>query len=344
MMKRYIVVLGWIVATIAACQPKRTNHQIGSDEQIDVQGDTLAVVEEEPEVPDTLSAADIELKEDLLFEKYYLEPVYEYKDTTRSIKLDQIKEKLAYVENLADEIGRWGVIENYRNGNGEAPTVANYVRNEYKRVSDTLGVERYQSAPLYQVNDSTAPIIYGRDGWLTHLLDSVGGYYHITPIRRSMGEYWIPKRYLRQLPEDTQFETVIFVDRGDQNITTTERTGRGQWVIRSTNPATTGKRQPPYQMETPLGIFLLQQKKAKMFYTHDGSSEIAGYAPWASRFTNGAYIHGVPVNDVNAKPIEYSWSLGTVPRSHMCVRNASSHAKFIYDRAPVDRTLIIVIE
>lgn len=325
-----------------ACQPTRDERQQEGADKATIIAATEAVAEAAE--PDTLSAADIELTEALLFEEYYLAPVYEYQDTTRSIKLDQMKAKLAFVENLRKEIGRWAVVENYRNGHGEAPTVPNYVRNDYGRVADTLGVERYQSAPLYQVNDSTQPLIYARDGWLTHLLDSVGNYYQITPIRADMGTYWIPKRYLRPLEEGITFEHVIFVDRGDQNITTVEQESEGKWLIRSTNPATTGLKRPPYQMETPLGIFLLQQKKAKMFYTHDGSSEIAGYAPWASRFTNGAYVHGVPANGRNAKPKEYSWSLGTTPRSHMCVRNATSHAKFVYDWAPTDRSLVIVIE
>lgn len=66
--------------------------------------------------------------------------------------------------------------------------------------------------------------------------------------------------------------------------------------------------------------------------------------PYASRFTNGAYIHGVPVNAPRTSMIEYSWSLGTTPRSHMCVRNATSHSKFVFDWAPTERSLVVVIE
>ena len=65
---------------------------------------------------------------------------------------------------------------------------------------------------------------------------------------------------------------------------------------------------------------------------------------YASRFTNGAYIHGVPVNAPGTEIIEWSWSLGTTPRSHMCVRNATSHARFIYDTMPLLATLVVVIE
>lgn len=86
------------------------------------------------------------------------------------------------------------------------------------------------------------------------------------------------------------------------------------------------------------------RKESEMVFLKDGSKETGGYAPYASRFTDGAYIHGVPVNAPRKTQIEYSPSLGTTPRSHMCVRNATSHAKFIYDWAPVNETIIFVLE
>jgi hypothetical protein len=101
---------------------------------------------------------------------------------------------------------------------------------------------------------------------------------------------------------------------------------------------------PPYAQETPLGMFVLQEKKVKMIFLKDGSVETGGFAPYASRFTNGAYIHGIPVNLPQTKQIESSPSLGTVPRSHMCVRSATSHAQFIFDWAGVEETLIFIIE
>ena len=140
------------------------------------------------------------------------------------------------------------------------------------------------------------------------------------------------------------FRHVVFVDRRDQNIATLERKAEGEWLVRSMNPATTGKHRPPYGHDTPLGMFVVQQKKPKMIFLKDGSTATGGYAPYASRFTNGAYIHGVPVNVPRTAMIEYSWSLGTTPRSHMCVRNATSHAKFVYEWAPVFASLVVVIE
>lgn len=116
------------------------------------------------------------------------------------------------------------------------------------------------------------------------------------------------------------------------------------WLVRSMNPATTGLHKPPYQQETPLGMFVIQEKKVKMYFLVDGTTQTGGFAPYASRFTNGGYIHGIPVNEPRKALIEYSPSLGTTPRSHMCVRNATSHAKFVFDWVPAEQTIVFVIE
>ena len=208
---------------------------------------------------------------------------------------------------------------------------------------DILGVERYQSVPLYLPADTVTPIRYGRDGSLAEVLSRQGGFYKVKPV--TIDEEWlIPERYLKPLPDSVSFRHVVFVDRKDQNIATLEWKERGTWFIRSVNPATTGLHNPPYGQETPLGLFLIQEKKSRMVFLKDGSSAVGGYAPYASRFTNGAYIHGVPVNVPRTAMIEYSYTLGTTPRSHMCVRNATSHAKFVFDWAPVEQSLVVVIE
>ncbi len=338
--KKLILLIG-ITFTMSSCTGKKEKLQAAVPVAVDSVTSSPA---KEKQKLEPLTAADITLREELLFDNYTLEDVYDYKDTTRSFKIEQIKEKLAFVESLEEEVGRWAVVQNYKNMNGQAPTVKGFVRNDYGRVSDSYGTERYQSAPLYDLNDQESPIRYANDGWLTHILDTIGNFYKITPIKADKEVFLIPKRYLKQLGTDLKFHHVIIVDRGDQNIMTLERESRGKWLIRSKNPATTGLKKQPHQMSTPLGIFLLQQKKPKMVYHKDGTTENGGFAPWASRFTNGGYIHGVPVNLPRTKQIEYSPSLGTIPRSHMCVRNATSHAKFIYDWAPTEESLVIVIE
>lgn len=291
-----------------------------------------------------LTAEDIQLNKELLYNKYTLDDTYPYKDTVRSFKWNIIKEKLAFIENMQrDTSVHWMVMQNYKNLNREAPVVRKYRRNEYGRVSDTLGVERYQSVPLYLANDTLIPEIYGKDGTLAYFKGREGSFIKIHPLEIE-GEWLVPSRYLKELPDSTEFHHAVFVDRQDQNITTLERISKGEWTIRSMNPATTGRHNPPYAQETPLGMFLLQEKKSRMVFLKDGSTATGGFAPYASRFTNGAYIHGVPVNVPRTSLIEYSYSLGTTPRSHMCVRNATSHAEFIYKWAPTKQTIVIIIE
>lgn len=295
-----------------------------------------------PLVPD-VTVSEISLTKNLEYDKYTLEDEYKYLNKERSFKWDKIKRHLAFIENIQHNDNRWVVIQNYKNSNKEAPAVRSFTRNEYGRVCDTLMVEKYQSAPLYFPEDTSTAIIYARDGSIAEFIDSVGSFYKIKPANKK--EMWyIPSRYVRFLKPETSFEHVVVVDRGDQNITTLRRTSRAHWDILSMNPATTGQHNPPYAQETPLGMFLLQEKKEKMFFWKDGTREIGGYAPFASRFTCGAYLHGVPVNLPAKDNIEYSWTLGTTPRSHMCVRNATSHSQFIYETMPMKETLVVVLE
>ncbi len=332
-----------IVPFIFSCRERGTQPQ---DEAEKRKADSLEQVrkaeEEERKRPRT--AADIKLTKDLAFDNYTLEDEYPYKDTVRVFQWDKIKEKLAYIDNFQRGNKHYAVLQNHKNKNGEAPVVASYVRNAYKRVSDTLGTERYQSTPLYQEGNSDVPIIYGRDGSLVELLSS-----DTIPMVKIAGisfegAWEVPKRYVKAIGDTVTYNHVVVVDVTNQNICTIERSEESAWRILSMNPATSGMHKPPYSMETPIGIFVVQEKKDKMFYLKDGTTTIQGYAPYASRFTNGGYIHGVPTQSPNASIIEYSATLGTIPRSHMCVRNASSHAKFIYDWAKTLHSLVVVID
>ena len=342
-MKRFFLFAAVAAYMVLAGCNGRQAHASSPVARVSEPADTVVPVVETPFREKLLTAADITLTKDLLYDTYTLEDTYPYKDTVRSFKWDVIRNCLAYIENMQRDGVKWAVLQNYKNLNKEAPLVRKFVRNVYRRVSDTLGVERYQSVPLYLPADTLVPERYGRDGTIAYLKGEEGSFYRILPA--TFEEEWLaPRRYLKQLPDSTVFNHVIFVDRLDQNITTLEHVSEGEWKIRSMNPATTGMHAPPYAQETPLGMYLLQQKKTRMVFLKDGSAETGGYAPYASRFTNGAYIHGVPVNAPRTSMIEYSWSLGTTPRSHMCVRNATSHSKFVFDWAPTERSLVVVIE
>lgn len=329
----------FLLLLYTGCRPGDSSDSLEPDITLEI----IDSIAPEREKRSELTGADIQLKKELEYEQYTLDDEYPYKDTVRRFQWEKIKEKIAYIENAVAEGGNWGVLSNYKNMNGESPTIKGFVRNEYGRVSDQFGVERYQSAPLYAVENEEELLRYGRDGWLVKILDS-----DTTEMVRVQGvsfegEYLVPKRYLKVWGDTISFDKVVAVDVTNQNIALLEKRG-DVWYILSMNPATTGMHNPPHAQETPTGIYALQEKKEKMYYVRDGTSQIAGYAPYASRFTNGAYVHGVPVQLPRKSIIEYSPSLGTTPRSHMCVRNASSHSKFIYDRATVKESVVVVID
>lgn len=283
----------------------------------------------------------VDIEKALLYDQHTLPDEYDYNGTARRFQWDRITGFLYAVERVNDRNARWGVLENYKNEHDRPPLTQEYEHDDHNAVTDKYGVMRNQSVPVYRADDGSAPERFGRDGSLVEILSVEDGWYTVENINYA-GNWFVPDEYLR--PLDTQrFDIVIVVDRTNQNICMLEYSG-GKWLVRSMNPATTGLHRPPYQYETPAGIFVLQDKKEKMMYLRDGSDQIAGYAPYANRFTNGAYIHGVPVNNPSGAMVEFSPTLGTTPRSHMCVRTATSHAKFIYDNAPLDKSLVVVMD
>lgn len=332
------LILNLLLLTLG-CQQE---HKNAVHKEQPIKHSNEAPVVKQPEKPKMVTTDDIIIKKDLLYEKYSLEDTYPYKDTIRSFQWDKIKTQLAFVENFQRHPSRYGVLQNYQNEKGEAPTIKNFKRDSYKRVSDSFNVERYQAAPLYDVTTDQL-VRYGRDGWLVQVVgaDTLAR----VPIAGVSfeGKYTVPKRYLRLINDSVQFNVINIVDVSNQNICTLEKVGK-EWLIRSMNPATTGRHKPPHAQETPTGLFVVQQHKSKMFYFEDGTRTYGGFAPYATRFTAGAYIHGVPVNDPNGRIVEYSESLGTTPKSHMCVRNASSHAQFVYKRSKDLSSLVIVID
>ncbi|ULT24549.1 hypothetical protein KUH03_37290 [Sphingobacterium sp. E70] len=171
----------------------------------------------------------------------------------------------------------YAVLQNYQNEKGEAPTIKDFKRDSYKRVSDSFNVERYQAAPLYDPT-TDKPVRYGRDGWLVRVKGS--DTLARVPIAGVSfeGEYTVPKRYLRLISDSVQFNIINVVDVKNQNICTLEKVGK-EWLVRSMNPVTSGRHKPPHAQETPTGLFVVQEHKSKMFYFEDGTRTYGGFAP-----------------------------------------------------------------
>ncbi|MGL4993751.1 MAG: L,D-transpeptidase [Bacteroidales bacterium] len=282
------------------------------------------------------------IRKDLLFDKYTLEDSYIINKVTRSINWSKVDSLLELKDKFEKRNFVFGTLTNYKNRNGIAPIVSDAKTDKYNNLRDKYGMARYQSIPLYNQDDLTIPYRYARDGSLVAILSSdTAQFVHV--VLPSMDDVWVvPRKYLTKIGPVT-FNKVILIDRAQQHILTLEK-GFGEWLVRSQNPATTGVDKPPYKSPTPLGVFVIQSKVLKMLYHRDGTSQIEGFSPYACRFTGGAYIHGVPVNNPNGQIVEYSPTLGTTPRSHMCVRNATSHAQFIYDWVDTHQALVFVYE
>lgn len=252
-----------------------------------------------------------------------------------------IRTKLDHLDSMQNRSVDWGVMQNYRNMNGVVPVAKGAVPNGYKSMNDRYGVDKYQSVPLYSRDDLQTPERYGQDGGLVKIIGDTADYIKVETLEFG-GQWIVPKKFIKKI-DQVAFSKVIVVDKTNQNITTIEKV-EDIWLVRSMNPATTGLHAPPYKRETPTGVFVIQKKLEQMVYLEDGTGRAGGFAPYASRFSCGAYIHGIPVNRPSKKIVEYSPTLGTTPRSHKCVRNASSHALFVYDWAPIFETVVYVID
>jgi hypothetical protein len=289
------------------------------------------------------SRADIVLDKELLYDQHTLADTFPYNKGIRYFQFDKMRDRLFVLDSIQRETARWAVLQNNKNIHGQSPLVKKWANDRWHSPADMNGVERNQSVALYAAGE-TVPDYYGHDGSPVKLLGMNGDSTRLRIECFNVPGFWeVDAKYVKPIADGMVFTKAVMVDRTNQCIATVEKVG-DRWLIRSMNPCSTGADIPPYDRPTPTGMFMVQEKKPKMFYTVDGSSVLAGYAPWASRFCNGGYLHGVPVNNPHGAIIEFSSTLGTIPRSHMCVRNASSHAKFMYDWAPVDEAVVFVYD
>lgn len=234
-------------------------------------------------------------------------------------------------------------IGNYHNLKGWAPP---YQGKEL----DKNGVRRSQSAPGYPDLSNLSEFSYLGDGTLIKVLDRGSEYTRVSPITDIKKVYYVPNKYIVMPAAISEIKKAVVIDRANQNEAVFEKIGT-EWKVISYTLATTGKT-GKYHQPTPLGYYYAIEKRERFYYYEDGTTKIQGYAPYAIRFAGGAYLHGVPVNykfktdgsRIDPGKVEYSKTLGTVPLSHKCVRNYTSHAKFLYDWYTPGEMIVIVIE
>lgn len=247
------------------------------------------------------------------------------------------------VNDLRQEVaeGALHYINNYKNQNGAPPQKGDTAVDEH-------GYRVYHSAPAYEEASTDANYRYAPDGMLVRILNETDNFYYVN-IPTFNGNFYIPKQYIDPNAKLNQLNHVLVVDNDQQNQAAFELVEGGLNLV-SYTLATTGK-PGNFSFKTSPGIYKALEKKERFEYLKKDSKKIAGYAPFATRFSGGAYLHGVPVayeeqNGEKIDPglIEYIHTIGTFPRSSMCVRNFTSHAEFIYNWMDVQNGAVIVID
>jgi len=260
-----------------------------------------------------------------------------------------------------------GFVNNYKNYNGRPPL--------YKGAGyDNYGIKGSQSAPAYSLPNRSSTFRYVLDGTLVLVKEEIDGYYKVE-VTGMDGEYYIPKRYVPMDRPVDKMTKAIIVDVTNQNEAVFELID-GQWNMISYIYATTGA-DSEYKEPTIVGKYKAIEKRKQFLYLDDITKEISGYAPHVIRFNGGAYVHGVPIEfekiysyrvvqpqikdeegNITQEEIldkylverrdpgmrENLVTLGTIPRSHKCVRNYTSHALFLYEWAQIGNTVVIVID
>ena len=188
-MKTVPILLLLCLSTLSFCTTKP-----GEPQGPGLPGLDTPVAETVPEAAPPLIETVIE--KELLYDQHTLADTYPYKDTMREFQWDKIRAGLRLLDSLRQKPSRWAIFQNYRNKNGEAPLVRKFHRDAYKRVSDTLGIERYQSVPLYLPEDTLTAERYGRDGALVKLLDDSNRLFRIQTIYTN-GEWLVPGKYVK---------------------------------------------------------------------------------------------------------------------------------------------------
>jgi hypothetical protein len=259
----------------------------------------------------------------------------------RWYQFDKMKEAITDIEAHAEK-GKLTYISNYKNINGDAPLING-------KSIDRYGKRRSMSAPGYISLSNLEDLVYLEDGTLVQLISADGDYAKVVVVATG-GEYFVPQKYIPKDHLIHDFSKAIVVDVTNQNEAALEKE-LDEWTLIAYTQATTGTT-GRYSQPTPTGFYFGIEKRPYFRYYEDGTTRIQGYAPYAIRFAGGAYVHGIPVNykygedgSVITPPHqEYSKTVGTVPLSHKCVRNYTSHAKFLYDWFVPGETIVIVID
>ena len=295
------------------------------------------------EVSENIEEPAQAIRFDLQYHGYLIPEPFEY-DINGEARAFQFEKMVAALKRAEEQFAKGPItyVDNYKNQNGYAP----YFRG---RPVDAAGTSRDASAPGYIDLSDKDEFIYVRDGTLVRVISEKPDFTQVALVQNDQ-EYFIPSKYVRTEYYLIHLSRAIVIDISNQNIAAFEKRPDG-WTVVSYGLATTGK-MGTYHQPTPIGFFYGIERRERFYYLKDGTDEIEGYAPYAIRFTAGAYIHGLAAayqyaadgTRIDPEVREFSDTIGTVPLSHMCVRVYTSHARFLYEWLVHRETIVIVID
>ncbi len=171
-----------------------------------------------------------------------------------------------------------------------------------------------------------------------------GGPYYIKNNPKTYTKTDVNSAVNRFIAVDTKSQLEVAVEK---NKTT------NKFEVITYSFVTTGKDNGYSSYATPHGAFLVAHTRTFMMFTrkHTGDMAsvpkrlragngliVAGEAPYAVRFSGGAYLHGLPgpLGASTASKQSVSNKIGTFNESHKCVRHYDDQIKFIFEWLSVE--------
>lgn len=173
-----------------------------------------------------------------------------------------------------------------------------------------------------------------------------GGPYYIKNNSKVYKKVSLNDKINRYIAIDTNSQSEVAVERNIEN---------NQYEVITYSFVTTGKDNGYSSYDTPHGVFMVAHTRTYMMFTRNLKSTeniktipkrlvagqgqvIAGEAPYAIRFSGGAYLHGVPgpIGASSAAKWYTASKIGTYKESHKCVRHYDDQIKFLFEWLSVE--------
>ena len=250
-------------------------------------------------------------------------------------------------------------IEESNKNNRDLYVILAYVplsKNYFSPV-DKFGNRSTQSIKAYTNKNLEGEYINIPDQSLFRKLSETSEYVELeTPFYG--GPYYIKNnnKFYKKVTLNDKINKYIAVDTSSQSEVAVERNiESNKYEVITYSFVTTGKDNGYSSYDTPHGVFMVAHTRTYMMFTRNLKSTeniktipkrllagqdqvVAGEAPYAIRFSGGAYLHGVPgpIGASSASKWYTASRIGTYKESHKCVRHYDDQIKFLFEWLSVE--------